>query len=96
MTVEQILAEITSVFAYEDPVHNDWVAAARTGKDGCRLESRKNGTREGAVASAIMGLFAQRVNPDGLMGIARELAEEAASRLNKLGRIYEAATFPLS
>ncbi len=93
MTVEQILEEVLSVVAYQDPIFGDWVAVVRAGEGGCKVESRKNGTREGAVASAIMGLFAQRVHADNSMGITRELAVEAARKLNSLGKIWGETPF---
>lgn len=89
MSVEQIVSGIGSVVVYVDPVKGDWVAVARASADGMRAEVRKNGTRLGAVTSAIAGLFAQQVQSDGTIGVPHELALAVASVLVERDSVCE-------
>lgn len=86
MKVEEILVEVVSAVVYCDPICNDWVAVVRTA-GGMRVDASKNGTKEGAVASAFMRAFAQRVLGE-TNGIDRGLAESAATQLISTGIVW--------
>ena len=84
ITAQEVAARVTSAVAFQDPEHGDWVAMVRM-DSGMKLESRKNGTADSALRSAIMGLFAQ-MNCGG--GITQGVATEAAGLLISEKRVH--------